>query len=377
MGRDSLPRSCGSGRENQAPDILHRAGESAAERLFFCAEEVLFLCQANRPVCNSFDFRKLARVDAVGMSPPWVVSNFAQNRQSYYGKISQFETHHFVSRTTRRDLMWILAKRLQCRASRAQLKSQLVQRTLALEKLTQQLLKVQDEERRRVARDLHDCAGQTLAAMKMALTDLEKRLHNNLCTSEVLSDLHALADQGLQEIRTTSYLLHPPLLDEIGFTAAAQWYVAGFAKRSGIKAKLDIAPGSERLPIMIETALFRVLQESLTNTHRHSGSSEVSINFHHEEESVVLEIADCGEGIPAELLLRLSEGRAEVGVGLTGMRERLAELNGTLEIVSNSSGTSLRARVPRLVTQHSERCRNYGPVAFPAAAHSMARSAQL
>jgi two-component system, NarL family, sensor kinase len=273
--------------------------------------------------------------------------------------------------------MWILAKHSQTRASRAQLESQLVQRTLALEKLSQQLLKVQDEERRRVARDLHDCAGQTLVAMKMALTDLENRLNNNLCTSGVLSDLHALADQGLQEIRTTSYLLHPPLLDEIGFTAAAQWYVEGFAKRSGIKAKLDITPGSERLPIMIETALFRVLQESLTNVHRHSGSIEVSIRFQHEEETLLLEIADCGKGMPPELLQRLSEGKAEAGVGLAGMRERLAELNGTLEIDSNSSGTNLRARVPLLAMQQSEWCRNYGPVSFPAVANSTARSGQL
>jgi signal transduction histidine kinase len=272
--------------------------------------------------------------------------------------------------------MWILAKHLQFRVSRAQLESRLVKRTLEVEKLSQQLLKVQDEERRRFARDLHDCAGQTLAAMKMALTDLENRLDNNLCTSGVLSDLQALADQGLQEIRTTSYLLHPPLLDEIGFTAAAQWYVENFAKRSGIKANLEVAPGSERLSIMIETALFRLLQESLTNVHRHSGSSEVSIRFQHEGQAVVLEIADRGEGIPAEILQRLSEGSAEAGVGLAGMRERLAELNGTLEIDSNSSGTNLRARVPLLVMRQSESGGNYGPVAHPGVAN-MSRSAQL
>jgi two-component system, NarL family, sensor kinase len=110
-----------------------------------------------------------------------------------------------------------------------------------LQNLSQRLLKVQDEERRRVARDLHDSTGQTLAALKMGIAVLEERLKQNQCTSGVLSEIAALADQAIQEIRTTSYLLHPPLLDEAGFNSAAQWYVDGFGKRSGIKVRLDLA----------------------------------------------------------------------------------------------------------------------------------------
>ncbi len=232
------------------------------------------------------------------------------------------------------------------RLSHSQLESLVLQRTAALQNLSQRLLKVQDEERRRVARDLHDSTGQTLTALKMGVAVLEQKLKQNQCTSDVLSEIAALADQALQEIRTTSYLLHPPLLDEAGFNSAAQWYVDGFGKRSGIKVNLDLATKRERLPITIETALFRVLQESLTNVHRHSGALEVSIRFQYQAETVILEIRDCGRGIPTELLNRLREASSETGVGLAGMRERLNELNGKLEIDSDGHGTSMRAIVP-------------------------------
>lgn len=243
--------------------------------------------------------------------------------------------------------MWILSKHLnKPRLSHAQLESLVLQRTVALQNLSQRLLKVQDEERRRVARDLHDSTGQTLTALKMSVAALEEKLKHDQSTSDVLSEIAALADQALQEIRTTSYLLHPPLLDEAGFNSAAQWYVDGFGKRSGIKVRLDLAANRERLPITIETALFRVLQESLTNVHRHSGALEVSIRFHYQAETVMLEIRDRGRGIPTELLNRLRDTSSETGVGLAGMRERLNELHGRLEIESDAHGTSLRAVVP-------------------------------
>jgi two-component system NarL family sensor kinase len=273
--------------------------------------------------------------------------------------------------------MWILASHLQRRLSRTQLESLLLQRTDALKTLTQRLLKVQDDERRRVARDLHDTVGQTMAALKMALADLEVRIRANQPTDGVICDLGALADQALQEIRTTSYLLHPPMLDEIGFTAAAQWYVEGFGQRSGIKATFEYIRGEERLPIAIEMALFRVLQESLTNVHRYSGSPEVGVCFRHQNEMVVLEIADRGCGIPAELLVRLGEGGSVTGVGLAGIRERLEELNGTLEINSSVLGTSLRAVVPLAAKDRISTCRNYKSIAILTANESLARSAQL
>jgi two-component system, NarL family, sensor kinase len=270
--------------------------------------------------------------------------------------------------------MWTLARYSRSRPSRAQLESLLVERTIALQKLTQRLLRLQDEERRRIARNLHDVTGQTLTALKMAVAELERRLQRNSCPSSVLSEIDALAEQALQEIRTTSYLLHPPLLDEVGFSAAAEWYVEGFAKRSGINAKMDLATESERLPPEIETALFRVLQESLTNVHRYSGSSVVNIRFQRQAENVVLEIADSGCGIPVELLQRLSKGCAETGVGLAGMRERLQELNGNLEIDSNASGTSLRAIVPLLAKQQPAPYRDYMAMVFSDAQSSASRA---
>jgi two-component system, NarL family, sensor kinase len=142
-----------------------------------------------------------------------------------------------------------------------------------------------------------------------------------------------------------SYLLHPPLLDEVGFACAAEWFIEGFAKRSGIRVKADIA-NSHRLPNRVEIALFRVLQESLSNVHRHSGASEASIHFRHEGEAVLLEVRDFGKGITEERLKLLGCVSAETGVGLAGMRERLHELGGTLEIESDGHGTGMRATLP-------------------------------
>ena len=243
--------------------------------------------------------------------------------------------------------MWIFPKHSsKCELSHAQLELLVLQRTVALQKLSQQLLKVQDEERRKVARDLHDSTGQTLIAIKLTAGLLQEKLKDDPGIFGFVSDIAALADQALQEIRTTSYLLHPPLLDELGFVSAAQWFVEGFAKRSGMKVRLELASERERLPITIETALFRVLQEGLTNVHRHSGASEVEIRFQRRAETAILEVRDCGGGIPTELLNRLRVASSDTGVGLAGMRERLNLLNGKLEIESDGHGTCLRAIVP-------------------------------
>ena len=232
--------------------------------------------------------------------------------------------------------------KLTLRQSHLQLESPVLQ----LQKLSQRLLKVQDEERRRVARDLHDSTGQTLTALKISVALLRRRLDNDERIREELSEIALLADQALQEIRTTSYLLHPPMLDDAGFTSAAKWYVEGFAKRSGVKVRLDFAPEVERLPDTIGTALFRVLQESLTNVHRHSGTSEVDVRFWREGQTVILEVRDYGRGIPEELLSRWGQAVLDSGVGVAGMRERMSELKGDLEIASADPGTRLRAVVP-------------------------------
>jgi two-component system NarL family sensor kinase len=243
--------------------------------------------------------------------------------------------------------MWISLKHSgESNRSSAHLDALVLQHTVAKQNLSQRLLKAQDDERRRVARDLHDSTGQTLAALRISVACLQTRLLEHLDPTAVVADIAELADQALREIRTTSYLLHPPLLDEVGFTSAAGWFVAGFAKRSGIKATLEIGIEHERLPIAIETALFRVLQESLTNVHRHSGAAEVVIHFQQDAETATLEIRDSGRGMPKSLLGRIGKANAGDGVGLAGMRERLNDLNGNLEIKSDKSGTSLRATVP-------------------------------
>ncbi len=245
--------------------------------------------------------------------------------------------------------MWTLSrhhKKLTFRQSRSQLELLVLERTESLQNLSQRLLRVQDEERRRVARDLHDSSGQTLTALKLSIGLLQKELANDERMSKELTGIALLADEALQEIRTTSYLLHPPMLDEAGFTSAARWYIEGFARRSGMKVRTDFAPEVERLPNPIETALFRVLQESLTNVHRHAGASEVEVRFLREAHAVILEVRDYGRGIPQELLSRLGQSVRDSGVGLSGMCERLNELKGDLEITSADPGTRLRAIVP-------------------------------
>lgn len=230
------------------------------------------------------------------------------------------------------------------RQSHSQLESLVHERTLALQSLSQRLLRVQDEERRKVARDLHDSTSQTLTALKMSVVMLQGKLHNNAQAHNELFEIARLADDALQEIRTTSYLLHPPLLDEVGFTCAARWYIEGFGRRSGIKVRVDFGIETERLPDAIETALFRVLQESLTNVHRHSGTSEVDVRFSRVPQAAILEVRDYGTGIPKEILT--SPAARDSGVGLAGMRERLNDLHGKFEIESADPGTRLRAIVP-------------------------------
>jgi two-component sensor histidine kinase len=252
-------------------------------------------------------------------------------------------------------LMWTSSKhKRQLATAHSQLESALLQRTAELQTLSQRLLKVQDEEKRKMSRDLHDSTGQTLAALKISISFLEENFKHDVSASALVAEVAELANQAITEIRTMSYLLHPPLLDEVGFACAAEWYVEGFAKRSGITATLDISNDRERLPISVEIALFRVLQESLTNVTRHSGASDVSVCFRRYFDQIVLEIRDNGTGIPPELLSRLREGHAQTGVGLAGMRERIHELKGKLEIDSNGQSTTLRAIVPHHATDPLE-----------------------
>lgn len=214
-----------------------------------------------------------------------------------------------------------------------------------LRQLSLSVLHIQDEERRRVARDLHDTVGQTLTALKITLSTLENSMARYPRTGEFFTELNGLAEQALREIRTTSYLLHPPLLDEAGFAAAASWYVEGFNKRSSIHVDLQL-PERVRLPASIEIVLFRVLQESLTNITKHAGSATVNVLLQVDQKAISLSVRDYGKGIPLERLEKMKGSGPDVGVGIAGMRERLKELGGRLEIDSNSTGTLLKASIP-------------------------------
>lgn len=213
--------------------------------------------------------------------------------------------------------------------------------TEAARRLSQRLLHLQDEERRRLSRELHDSTGQDLAAAKMVLASLAEQHEGD----RRYSDCMELLDRSLQEVRTISHLLHPTGLEEAGFAAAARWYAQEFAKRSGVQLKIDIPDLTARLPREVEIALFRVLQEGLTNIHRHSQSRSAEVIFQSDSAQLSLVIADHGVGIAKEVLQQF-QSLGTSGVGLGGMRERIRELGGNFEIHSNGQGTSLRVTVP-------------------------------
>jgi signal transduction histidine kinase len=242
--------------------------------------------------------------------------------------------------------MWTSKRSKDLALSHAQLESVILERTAELQVLSQRLLRVQDDERRKLARDLHDGTGQTLAALQITVSFLQDNCGRNPETASLVAELAALAQQASDEVRTMSYLLHPPLLDEVGFACAAEWYLDGFARRSRIAVTSELSGAGKRLPRNVEIALFRVLQESLTNVHRHSGASEVRVLFQRHAGGAVLEIHDFGHGIPAERLARLRQTSADSGIGLTGMRERMKEFNGKFEMESDGNGTTMRATIP-------------------------------
>lgn len=219
-----------------------------------------------------------------------------------------------------------------------------------LRQLSVHLMTLQDEERRRIARELHDSAGQTLAAMKMSIALIRQISAARPDLLRLVDDLNALADEALQEVRTTSYLLHPPLLDEAGIASATRWFVEGFSRRSGIPVQCDIPEKMERPPRDCELVLFRVLQESLTNVHRHSGASAATVRLTRDTDQLMLEVDDNGKGIPEERLQRFNASLGTAGVGISGMRERVRELGGRLEIRSLKTGTTISVALPAFQT---------------------------
>jgi len=208
--------------------------------------------------------------------------------------------------------------------------------------LSARLQTVQDEERRRFARELHDSVGQELAAMKMALSMLAARLPGDA----IVVDCLKLVDDSIAKTRTISHLLHPPLLDEAGLNSAIRWFLEGFSKRSGIGVNLQLQDDVDRFEPNVELALFRALQECLTNVHRHSGAKQAEIGLSLSGSQAILTVKDDGRGIPADVLLNLKGNGSGGGVGLASMTERIREVGGHLVIESNGRGTEIIARVP-------------------------------
>jgi signal transduction histidine kinase len=216
----------------------------------------------------------------------------------------------------------------------------------SLRELTARLLQVQDEERRRIARELHDSIGQMLAAQAMYLSSVAAEARSLSTTAATaLKESTELIDQMSRELRTISYLLHPPLLDEAGLASAIQWFAKGFSERSKIRVNLELAPNVGRLSEEFEIALFRIVQECLTNVHRHSGSESATIRLDLSSDGIVLEISDQGRGISPETHIKAAAGRTS-GVGIRGMRERILQLGGNVEINSSAQGTAIIARLP-------------------------------
>ncbi len=216
-----------------------------------------------------------------------------------------------------------------------------------LQRLSGQLLRLQDEERRRIATDLHDSTGQDLVALATTLSQLHAAVpSSSRKLRKLASQCQALADQCIREVRTLSYLLHPPMLDEAGVEDAIRHYAGGFTERTGIEIELEISPRLGRMKADAEMALFRVVQESLTNIQRHSGNLQAKIRMDRDPGKITVEVSDSGSGITGDLQRQNGEFPFRPGVGIRSMNERVKLIGGRLDIESSSSGTTVRVTIP-------------------------------
>lgn len=223
------------------------------------------------------------------------------------------------------------------------LESVVERRTAALRNLSSRILTLQDDERRRIARELHDSLGQYLVGLKLNMDLLMQSPEQ----PELWLEATSILEQCVSEVRTLSCLLHPPMIEELGLVSAAHWFVEGLSSRTGIQVSLDARRDQLRPPAVVELVLFRGLQEALTNVHRHSGASMAQVSIRQDTEQVVLEVSDNGRGVPEDVLARFEQTGAGMGVGLTGMCERVRELGGEIKLERAShGGTLLRIVLP-------------------------------
>jgi PAS domain S-box-containing protein len=252
-----------------------------------------------------------------------------------------------------RSLADALDTQVQFRTQELQQRNaEILQQSEQLRDLSVRLLRTQDEERRHIARELHDSAGQTLAALGMSIAQLSAEAKPNPTLAKCVENAEGLVKHLSEELRTTSYLLHPPLLEEAGLSSALRWYVQGLAERSGLNIELKLPDNFARLPDDVELLIFRLVQEGLTNIHRHSGSKTAVIRVAREGDLISLEIQDQGKGISRKRLAEIQSQGA--GVGITGMRERIRQFSGELTIDSNSLGTTIRTTLLAKAPQAKE-----------------------
>jgi PAS domain S-box-containing protein len=293
-----------------------------------------------------------------------VASRWAVDRDHAGNRKCVLETNYDITRQKQDDLalresqerLRVLANDLENRVrvrthQLEQRNVEALQQSEQLRELSNRLQHTQDEERRRIARDLHDSAGQVVTALGMHLASITQHSVKPRIKKAAQESLE-MVRQLSQEIRTLSYLLHPPLLDENGLPGTIQWYIQGLADRSSLKCEFIVSEHFGRLSDDVEVTIFRIVQECLTNIHRHSGSKTATIRLTNEGQSVSLEIQDEGKGIPAERLAEIQGNRA--GVGIAGMRERVRHVNGRMDIQSNANGTKILVTLPATVPSEEQ-----------------------
>jgi signal transduction histidine kinase/DNA-binding response OmpR family regulator len=333
-------------------DVLREAGVRAVQStpLMSSAGQLLGMISTHFPQPHQPVERELRLMDLLARQAADYLERM-QAEEALRQRTGQFETL----------LVELRRSESQLRVSQAELEVRVQERTQELLNASQELrelsariLQAQDEERRRIARELHDGAGQLLAALGMEASNLANegdKLSSRASAS--ISNIESLVVQMTKDIRTMSHLLYPPLLDEVGLQSALSEYVKGFAERSGIQVSLDLPSSIERLDREHELSLFRIVQESLTNIHRHSASKTAAIRIVRDADALTLEVRDEGRGMPAE---RLSEIQSRgSGVGIRGMRERVRQFSGTMSIESDRSGTRILVVIPTLNTMLRER----------------------
>ena len=268
--------------------------------------------------------------------------HFARSAQSRSRELRDARDQMEVRVDQRTAELWEANQRLETQVSER------LRAEDSLRNLSGRLLQLQDDERRRIARELHDSTTQMLGALAISLAEAEQasRRSRNKDIKTHLDEGRRVLDRVTVEIRNISHLLHPPVLDELGLEYVLPWYVDAFTKRSGIAVALEVQSELGRLPGEVEIAFFRITQEALTNIHRHSGSSTARISLMRGAETATLRIEDRGSGVPPEILQPAPRGVASLGIGIAGMRERVRQLNGTFEIGAGPEGTTISVVLP-------------------------------